>query len=102
MTPFGNFVSNHSPNLDGNPAPSSMESVCNTSPGAQCSIELTNAAGVVKTLAAQTTDANGATYWSWDVKKAGLTVGTWKLKVIAKLHDQTATATSPQDLEVGP
>ena len=79
-----------------------MESVCNTSPGAQCSIELTNADGIVKTLAPQTTDTSGATYWSWDVKKAGLTGGSWKVKAIAKLHDQTATATSAQNLEVGP
>jgi len=102
LTPYGNFISNHSPNLDGNPAPSSVQSVCNTTAGALCSIALTNSDGVVKTLASQKTDVNGATYWNWDVKQAGLTVGNWKVKVTASLNGQTTSASDAQDLVVGP
>lgn len=102
LTPTGDFISNHSPNLSGSPAPSSVQSVCNTSPGAMCRIEFTNSDGIVKTLAAQKTDTNGATYWNWDVKTAGFTVGTWTIKVIAELHGQTTTATEAQALKVGP
>ncbi len=101
ITPFGNFVSNHSPNLDGNPAPSSVDSVCNTTPGTTCMIEFTNQNGVVKSLQPQKTDSNGATYWNWDVDKAGFTVGTWKIKVTATLNGQTSTA-EDINLEVGP
>lgn len=102
ITPYGNFVSNHHPNLDGDPAPSSVQSVCNTTPGASCYIELTNEEGIVKTLASQKTDSNGATYWNWDVKQAGFTVGPWQIKAIATLNGHTRTATDIQNLEVGP
>jgi hypothetical protein len=98
--PYGNFVSNHSPNLSGTPAPSTIESVCNTTPGATCRLEFTNTAGVVKNLAPQTTDGTGATYWSWDVNKAGFTAGIWKIKAIAEKNGQATTSTSSQDLEV--
>jgi len=101
ITPFGNFVSNHSPNLDGSPNPRTVQSVCNTSAGAKCSIEFIKD-GVVKSLEAQTTDGTGATYWNWDVDQAGLTPGTWKIKAIATLNGQTATAEDIQNLEVGP
>ena len=102
MAPHGNFISNHHPNLDGNPAPSSIQSVCNTTPGARCHIEFTNQEGVVKNLAAQTTDSTGATYWNWDVAQAGFTVGSWKVKVIAVLNGQTTTANDAQNMEVEP
>ncbi|OGL37046.1 hypothetical protein A3B63_03620 [Candidatus Saccharibacteria bacterium RIFCSPLOWO2_01_FULL_49_22] len=101
ITPYGNFVSNHSPNLDGVPAPSSIQSVCNTSPGASCYIEFTNSDGVVKKLTSQKTDGNGATYWYWDVAQAGFTVGFWKITVVATLNGQPATATDAINLEVG-
>ena len=102
ITPFGNFVSNHSPNLDGKPAPSSVQSVCNTTPGATCYIEFTNQNGVIKTLASQKTDSSGATFWTWDVKQAGFSTGTWKIKVIASINGQTSTENDAQNLEVGP
>jgi len=102
LTPTGNFVSNHHPNLGGSPAPSAVQSVCNTTPGAQCYVTFTNSQGVVKNLPAQKTDGSGATYWNWDVKQAGFTAGTWKIKVIATLNGQTRTAEDVQNLEVGP
>ncbi|OGL37181.1 hypothetical protein A3E49_02565 [Candidatus Saccharibacteria bacterium RIFCSPHIGHO2_12_FULL_49_19] len=101
ITPYGNFVSNHSPNLDGVPAPSSIQSVCNTSPGASCYIEFTNSDGVVKKLTSQKTDGNGATYWYWDVAQAGFTVGFWKITVVATLNGQPATVTDAINLKVG-
>ena len=102
LTPFGNFISNHSPNLDNEPAPSAVQSVCNTTAGAMCRIELTNLEGVVKTLADQKTDIDGATYWNWNITQAGLTVGTWKVKVTATLNGKTASASDIQNLEVQP
>lgn len=101
-TPYGDFVSNHHPNLDGNPAPSSMQSVCNTSPGAKCSIEFTNQDGIIKGLAAQTTDNNGSTIWNWDIKQSGFTVGSWKIKVIATLNGKTTIAYDALNLDVEP
>jgi hypothetical protein len=102
ITPTGNFVSNHHPNLDGAPALSSVQSVCNTTAGAECFISFTNPAGIVKTLPVQKTDSNGATYWNWDVRQAGFTVGTWKIKITATLNGQTQSAEDVQSLEVGP
>lgn len=101
VAPYGNFVSNHSPNLDGKPAPSSIESVCNTSPGARCRLEFTNKDGVVKNLEARTADSSGGAFWSWDINQAGLTVGTWKIKAIAEMNNQTKVTESTQNLEVG-
>jgi hypothetical protein len=96
LTPYGDFVSNHHP---GGSAPTSEASVCNTSAGATCYIQFTKG-GVVKKLAAQTTDANGATYWYWDVKTAGLDSGTWTITAVAAGGGQTKTANDPQSLVV--
>jgi hypothetical protein len=100
--PFGDFISNHHPNLDSAPAPSAVESVCNTTPGAQCQLSFTNMDGVIKTLEIRTTDGTGAAMWSWDVKTAGFTVGTWKIKAIATLNGQTKVTESTLHLEIGP
>jgi len=97
--PYGDFVSNHHPNLGGKPAPSNMVSVCNTTPGATCYIAFTKD-GVVKKLDPQTTDGNGAAYWRWDVKDADLTSGTWEVKAVANLNNKTVSVTDAQKLEV--
>ncbi len=101
ITPYGTFISNHHPNLDGSPAPSQEQSTCQTSPGASCYITLTNN-GVVKTLAAQNTDRDGVAIWNWDISKAGFTEGSWKINVIASLNGTTKTANDSMQLEVGP
>jgi hypothetical protein len=101
LSPSGNFVSNHHPNLGGSPAPSAEQSVCNSTPGATCRIVFTKG-DITKTLAAQTTDNNGATYWNWDVKDAGFTEGTWQITVTADINGQSKTATDSQDLVVQP
>ncbi len=100
ITPFGNFVSNHRPNLSGSPAPSSLSSVCNTTPGASCTITFTKS-GTNKSLPAQTADANGATYWNWSLQDIGLMSGTWKIQANASLDGQTKSASDALDLVVG-
>ncbi len=99
--PSGTFVSNHHPNLGGSPAPSRMQSVCNTTPGATCRIEFTKD-GVTKSLPAQITDAGGATYWTWELKDIDLTQGTWHIKAVATLGAQTKTADDALTLEIKP
>jgi len=99
FTPSGDFVSNHHPNLSGSPAPNTISSVCNTTPGASCKITFTQG-DLVKSLSSQTTDANGSTYWSWKLQDVGLTQGTWKIEAVASLNGQTSTASDAMDLVV--
>jgi len=101
LTPSGAFVSNHHPNLSGSPAPSAEQSVCNTTPGAICYIEFTQGS-TTKRLPAQTADANGAVYWTWDVKTNGFSVGSWQVTAVASLNGQTKTANDSLNLEVRP
>lgn len=99
--PSGTFVSNHRPSLSGAAQQQSEQSVCNTSPGANCYITFTKGS-IVKTLAAQTTDASGATYWSWNINDSGFSAGTWTVKALASLNGQTSTASDPIDLVIQP
>lgn len=101
MTPSGNFVSNHHPNLSGSPAPSLEQSVCNTTTGATCQITFTKD-GITKSLDSTPTDRGGAAYWSWDIKSLGLSVGSWKVTATTTLNGQTATASDTQTLDVQP
>ena len=96
VAPTGNFVSNHHPGMG-----SQLSSDCTTTPGATCSISFTKD-GVTKSLAAQTTDRGGTTFWAWKPSDLGLSQGTWKISVTATLGSQTKTATDAIDLEVGP
>ncbi len=99
--PSGDFVSNHRPSVSGSPAPNTMSSVCKTSPGATCAITFTKG-DTTKSLMAQTTDSEGATYWDWKINTVGLTAGTWKIQAVATFNDKTITATDAIDLEVSP
>ena len=101
LMPFGNFISNHHPNLSGSPAPNVESSVCNTTSGASCAITFTMN-GITKSLSPETTDKGGAAYWSWTLQQVGLTEGTWKIQAVATLGDQTKTASDAMDLVVGP
>ncbi|HSX36462.1 MAG TPA: hypothetical protein VLH84_06035 [Patescibacteria group bacterium] len=94
QAPTGVFVSSH--HVDPG---SSMQSVCNTTSGAKCSISFTKD-GVTKSLAAQTTDAGGSTYWPWQPKDIGLTPGSWTITATATLGSQTKTASDASPLEV--
>ncbi len=97
--PTGDFISNHHPNLSGSPAPNTVQSVCNTTSGATCQITFTKD-GVTKSLPAQTTDAGGATYWTWKLQDVGLTAGSWQVQAKATLGSQTKTANDAMALEV--
>lgn len=99
LTPSGDFVSNHHPNLSGSPAPNLMSSVCTTTPGATCTIIFTKD-GVQKSLPAQTTDRGGSAYWNWRLQDIGITSGSWKITAKATLNDQTKTADDALNLEV--
>lgn len=97
--PLGSFVSNHKPNLSGNPSPNLEVSACTTTAGAKCQITFTSN-GTVKSLPKQTTDANGNTSWSWKLQDIGLTTGTWTITAIASNGDLTASSTDVTPLQV--
>lgn len=97
VTPTGDFVSDHAPNLSGNPHPSQENSVCVTTPGATCYIEFTQG-NVAKQLSTQTADSNGAVYWTWDIAQDGFTAGSWQITAVASLNGKTATSTDPRAL----
>lgn len=97
LAPFGNFVSNHNPQLSG--SLSNEGSVCNTTPGAKCYIQFTQN-GVIKTLPVETADSNGSVFWSWNVSQSGFTTGKWQIEAIATLDGQSKTTTDPIFLTV--
>ena len=99
ISPSGTFVSNHHPNLSGTPAPSTEQSVCNTTPGAYCYIEFTNGSQIKK-LSSQMADSNGSVYWDWDVNSAGLSVGSWHITTVASLNGKTKSTSDSLDLVV--
>jgi hypothetical protein len=99
--PYGTFISNHHPSLSGKSSPSSIQSVCLTTPGADCFITFTQGS-IVKTLEAKTANRDGTVYWDWDIAKAGFSTGTWKVVATAKSGDQSKQTSDPLDLEVNP
>jgi len=92
----GNLVSSHHVTVN-----TTLQSVCNTSAGASCTISFTKD-GVTKALAAQTTDEGGSTYWAWQPKDIGLDAGSWTIAAKATLGSQTQTSTDALQLEVSP
>lgn len=100
-SPSGSFVSNHKPNLSGRPAPNQEESVCITTPGAQCEIIFTKD-GVTKTLPTKTVGANGSASWEWTLQEIGLTEGNWQVAARATSGSQVKTTTDSLLLEVRP
>lgn len=98
-SPYGNFVSNHHPNLNGSPAPSQETSVCNTTPGAKCYVKFTMGS-THTSLPVKTADSKGSVFWSWDVRKAGLTVGDWTITAVATLNGQSKSVQDPLPLSV--
>ena len=98
--PTGTFVSNHSPNISGSPAPNIESSTCTTTPGASCTIQFTNG-DIIKSLDVKTTDSNGNATWdSWTLSEIGLTQGSWVISAIATNGSKTATATDATTLSV--
>ena len=101
VAPSGNFVSNHHPNLSGNPAPNLIASSCTTTPGATCQISFTKD-GVTKSLPSETVDVGGSAFWNWKLQAYGVTEGSWTVQATAKLDSQTKTTTDVQNLVVNP
>jgi hypothetical protein len=99
--PSGAFVSNHRPSLGASPKLTTVESVCNTTPGAKCYIRFTKG-NLTRTLPTKTADKNGVALWTWSVKDAKLTQGVWKITAFAELNGQTKSATDAINLEVQP
>lgn len=99
-TPVGTFVSNHRPNLSGNPAPNTESSTCSTTPGVSCKITFTMGS-TVKSLPLQQTDGDGNTHWDWKIQDIGLTAGTWKISAVAVNGSNTASANDATEMVVG-
>lgn len=89
--PTGTFISNHHPNLSGQPAPNIESSTCTTTPGVACQIEFTNG-HITKSLESQATNADGNTSWTWNLNDLGLTTGDWKVTAVATNGDKVTTA----------
>lgn len=101
MTPTGGFVSNHRPNLSGSPAPNAMNSICQTTPGASCTIRFTMN-GETKSLPSKTTGADGYASWDWKLQDLGITEGTWSVEAVATTSGGNTSATDATNLEVKP
>jgi hypothetical protein len=100
LQPSGDFVSNHHPNLSGQPAPNTITSVCTTTPGATCVIKFTNN-GTTKQLAPEAVDRGGSAYWNnWKIQDVGLTEGSWTVTAVASLNGKTVTASDSLQLVV--
>ncbi|MEI7539405.1 MAG: hypothetical protein WCJ36_01375 [Candidatus Saccharibacteria bacterium] len=100
IEPTGTFISNHHPNLSGNPAPNTESSTCTTTPGADCEIRFTNG-NTTKSLSIKKTDSDGNASWDWNLNDVGLTAGEWSITAIAINGSKTATATDSMSLSVG-
>lgn len=96
--PSGTFVSSHHVSLS---APGAIQSTCNTTAGAKCSITFTKN-GVTKSLGEKQTDADGVAYWTWTLQEKGISAGSWAITAIASLGTQTKTTNDPLSLEVSP
>lgn len=99
--PTGTFVSNHRPNLSGQPAPNSMNSICITIEGASCQIAFIKD-GISKALPSKVADKNGTVTWDWKLQDIGLEQGTWQIQAQATLGAQKQVSIDNLNLEVGP
>ena len=100
--PTGQFVSNHTPNLSGSPAPNTETSTCTTTPGAYCKIRFAMN-GTIKSLSLQKTDANGDVVWTnWSLADVGLTKGSWTVTAIAVNGVNAASTPDATNLVVEP
>ena len=93
--PYGQFVSNHAPGSGG--SPTTVDSVCSTTPGAKCYIKFTKSDGTTSQLPSQTIGSDGSTRWSsWDSNI--LSSGSWTVTAVATLAEQTKTTQDPTPL----
>ncbi len=101
ITPVGNFVSSHNSSISGTIYTKYEQSVCNTTPGATCTIVFTKD-NSTKSLPAKVVDSTGTVYWDWVVQDIGLTPGSWKITARATLNNQTKTADDSVQLVIQP
>lgn len=99
LEPSGTFVSNHEPNLSGDPSPNLIQSVCVTTPGANCTISFTKN-GESKSLPEKKTDREGAAYWDWKLQDIGLTTGDWRIQARATLNGEEKTTNDSLTMKV--
>jgi hypothetical protein len=105
ITPSGNFVSNHNPDISGNPYPNQETSVCNTTPSATCTITFTMGS-VTRSLSPQVVGNTGSVSWNWTVTQdndgSGFSVGDWQITSVATLNGQSKSASDSMVMKVGP
>ncbi len=94
LEPSGNFVSSHEVETN-----SLIASSCETTSGAKCVINFTKD-GVTKSLNAQGTDSEGATFWEWTPKQIGLTPGDWTIEAEASLGTDTKISKDAEVLRI--
>ncbi len=97
--PTGTFVSNHRPNLDGEPAPNRVSSTCTTTPGATCTIRFTKGS-IVKSLPALKTNSDGNINWDWTLQEIGLDIGEWQITAVASNETKEVIAADALPLVV--
>ena len=98
LEPSGSFVSNHKPGKGD--SPTQEQSVCNSTPGASCYIQLANTeSGEITKLTPQTIGSDGSTFWSWNA--ASLTKGSWKITAVVTLAGSSKSASDSLNLEAG-
>lgn len=95
ISPTGNFVSDHHVTIN-----TPINSVCNTAPGARCTIKFTSGSSSIN-LPTETTDRSGAAYWNgWTPQSIGLAPGTWQIQAIASLGGQAKASSDVMGLVV--
>ncbi len=90
-SPYGQFVSNHSPGAGG--SPTTEDSHCATTTGARCYIKFTRSDGTTSQLPSQTANSDGLASWSWNSNI--LSSGSWTVTAVASLNGQIKTAQDP-------
>lgn len=100
VEPSGSFVSSYSISFSKSKG-DNIESLCNTTPGATCTIQLKKD-GVIRTLGPTTANERGNATWNWTLQELNVTPGSWQIVVTAKLDNQTKSVTNLQNLEVSP
>ena len=99
VSPYGNFISNHHPNISGNPFPSSEISTCITTINASCSITF-RLGSITKTLKSQKVDKEGVATWVWDIQKEGFIAGEWSIIATSELNGKLSTTNDKNNLIV--
>ena len=96
IAPSGLFVSNH---IQDNNSSSNIQSICLTTPGANCNISFTMGNTTIS-LGVKTADKNGYVSWQWNTKDQNISSGTWQIKATTTLNGQTKITVDQSNLMV--